>query len=702
MIWNKKRIDGQLVKNVMKRYACDALTASILVRRGITDGSDALYMLETNMRYLSSPFLFKNMEDAVDRIISAKEEGEKVLVFGDRDVDGMTATALLYEALQDFGLDVRWQIPTGDERYGLSHEAVEKFADDDGTLIITVDCGISNFAEIEYANEKNIDVIITDHHKPQDTVPDAFTIINPQLEDAGYPLKEISGCTVAWKLVLALRFATTEMYKTSICLLNVRPINNAYTVEVRKLVNLVPVASLTEHVQEGGVSFTATRLPQFLQGQQIFVWNETAQKNLLEKIFGTSVEFNFFDLQPSVAKAFPELQAASLLRLKESSTIGKYISEKNTELDAFVNIFITFVQNANKAFSEREHEEVQLAALSTVSDLMPLKYENRMIMKLGLRAMNKKLCPCLADILSQQGMMVQHIGTHDINWFIAPVLNAAGRMGKPELAVQALIEKDVGKRQKLVGELLQMNDERKQLSETCWNEIYDESYTSFNAHNQKLVVVSSDKLNRGVSGIIASRLVNTFNVPSIVICKMDDGTATASCRSVKGFHILDLLSPNKDIFIDYGGHDYAAGFTLLQSNLNTLLENLKRASGYIEFNDTGNETVDIDAELTEQYLTPNILNYVDNFEPFGENFPELTFLSRNITLEDANIVGKGSKKHLKLNLKYGQLRWSAMYWGAGELLESIRSKKTIDIVYTVTRNYYNKVVSPQLIVVDLK
>ena len=264
MQWIKKELSREPVKAIMQRYNCDALTASILVRRNIVEGEKVLYMLETNARYLHSPFLFNNMEDAVDRILNAKDEGEKVLVFGDRDVDGITGTALLYEALRDFGLDVSWQIPTGDETYGLSETAIENFAKNDGTLIITVDCGISNFNEIEFANEKGIDVIITDHHKPQDKVPNAFTIINPQLDDSGYPMKEISGCTVAWKLVLALRFAMTEFYKSPICLLNVRPINDVYTIEVRKLVNLVEVASANEHIQEGAVRFSATRLPQFL------------------------------------------------------------------------------------------------------------------------------------------------------------------------------------------------------------------------------------------------------------------------------------------------------------------------------------------------------------------------------------------------------------------------------------------------------
>lgn len=702
MEWIKKPIDGTLVKSIMQKYSCDALTASILLRRNIVDGEVALYTLETNSRYLNSPFLFRNMEDAVDRILNAKDEGEKVLVFGDRDVDGITATALLYEALKDLGLDVSWQIPTGDETYGLSKEAVEDFAKRNGTLIITVDCGITNFNEIMHAASFGIDVIVTDHHKPQENIPKAFTIINPQLEDSGYPVKEISGCVVAWKLVLALRFAMTEFYKNPICLLNVRPINDAYTIEVRKLVNLVEVASINEHIAERSISFTATRLPKFLQGQQIFVWNNAVQKKMLEKIFGTGIEFNFFDLQPVLAQKFPELGESSLLRLKDFSTIGKYLPEKNTEIDAFLNIFITFVQTTNRLFSEREHQEIQLASVATVADIMPLQGENRMLLRLGLNAMNKNLRPGLADILARQGFGVQKIGTNDISWSVSPVLNAGGRMGRAEVALKMLIAKESAERNDLVDELFKMNNERKTLAETCWGQIIDESYKSFDEHNQKLVVVASDKINRGVSGILAARLVNTFNVPSVVICEMSDGTATASCRSVKGFHILDLLSPSKELFLDYGGHDYAAGFSIDNKNLPLFLKNLKEASTHIELDSKIGKTLEIDAEIPEAYLNENILKIVDRFEPFGEGFGNLVFMSKNLKLEDAIIVGKTERKHLKLTIKAGNTKWAAMFWGEGERLESLRGVSTVDIAYNITRNTFNGNVIPQMIVLDLK
>ena len=178
MKWDKKDISPEKVKEISSKYGCDLLTASILARRGIYTGDATRFFLEDDILSLRNPFALDGMEDAVERILAAKEEGEKVLVFGDSDVDGITGTALLAGYLESIGMDVSWRIPTGDDAYGLSLEAVEDFAAKDGTLIITVDCGISRFSEIKRAGELSIDVIVTDHHEPQEELPEALVIIN--------------------------------------------------------------------------------------------------------------------------------------------------------------------------------------------------------------------------------------------------------------------------------------------------------------------------------------------------------------------------------------------------------------------------------------------------------------------------------------------------------------------------------------------
>ena len=360
MICTKKDIAPEQVRELCGRFSCDPLTASILARRNITSGPDIQYFLEDDLRYLHSPFLLSGMEDAVDRILAARDEGEKVLIFGDRDVDGITSTTILYRCLKDMGMDVSWRIPSGEDTYGLSLKAVEEFAADCGTLIITVDCGISNNVEIDRAVELGIDVIITDHHNPPENLPNATIIVDPKLPGDEYPFPYISGCAVAFKLATALRFAQNELYKQELCLLDVRPVNDAYTIDCVKLVNMTERSRLTETIAPGMVRIEDTRLLQFLQGQQILVWDAELQKKQLAKVFGNGVEFNMMDLRPEIATEIPSVRNASLLRVKEMSKILRYREGLQSEMDGFCNLFITYIQKktANSQNNKRIQEDL--------------------------------------------------------------------------------------------------------------------------------------------------------------------------------------------------------------------------------------------------------------------------------------------------------------------------------------------------------
>ena len=704
MDWQKKEIGPELVNEIKRKYGCDPLTSAILVRRGIIEGKDILFYLEDDMRYLHSPFLFKNMEDAVDRILDAKEEGEKVLIFGDRDVDGITSTTLLYEALKDMGLDVSWRIPTGDESYGLSVEAVEKHAANDGTLIITVDCGISNFKEIEKANSLGIDVIVVDHHTPQESLPEAAVIINCKMPDSGYPHENLSGCATAWKLITALRFGMQPFYKQQVSLLNVRPVNDAYSIEAVKLVNMVQIGKITETIVPGMLSFSETRLGSFLNGQQIFVWDAPLQKKQLKTIFGNGIEFNFFDFQPEVAKQFPQMGDMSLLRLKEFSTIGKYYEDAQSELETFKNIFITFVQQKNNFYGKREASEIQLVALSTLADLMELTGENRIIVKQGLKEINKKPRLGLVDLMAMQKLLGAPIGTEEIAWNISPLVNASGRMGRPETAIELFLAQDSGERTAKAQEIFQMNEDRKALGSKAWEIALPLAIESLKEYNEKLVVAVSAEFHRGITGILAGKLAEYFKLPALAICLMPDGSAVASIRSARGFRLLDFLEPYSELFLDYGGHDFAAGFGIEQEKLNQFLESLKHFSVSMEFeSDADSETLTIDAELPHDYLKPEILNLVDKFEPYGCNSPALTFMTKRVKILNANIIGKAEPLHLRFNLECGKYKWNALYWKAAEKLGTeFKVGDYADIVFNVSKNYFNGTVTPKMVIKDLK
>jgi len=701
MKWEKKEISPELVKEISAKYGCDLLTASIFARRGICNGDSIRYFLEEDIRYLRNPFALDGMEDAVERILAAKDEGEKVLVFGDADVDGITGTALLTRYLQSLGMDVSWRIPTGDESYGLSLEAVEEFAAKDGTLIITVDCGISRFSEIKRANELYIDVIVTDHHEPQEELPEALVIINPKLKNSSYPFRGLSGCGVAFKLVCALRFAQkSELYGQQVCLLNTRPLNDAWVIEIAKMRNLLVIDTLIETIVPGMVTISDTRLPAFLEGQQILVWDAPLQKQTLAKLFGRSVEIGMLDIAPQIGKEIPQTSGQSLLRIKELSKIAKYSDKEPGELDVFVNLFTSYAGN----YTAAEDQDIQLAALGTIADIMPLLDENRIIVRKGLESLEKRPGSGISQLLHKLDLAGRRFDTKDISWKLCPTINAARRMGSAETAAALFFEKDPAKINKLAGDLATMNENRKELEDETWAIVEPMAYKSFADYDEKFTFVYSEKINKGVTGLMAQRAVRQLNVPAIAV-SIGDEICTGSLRSTKGYNICALLEQCSDLFIDSGGHQAAGGFSMVKENLDDLLERLKKIPDTIEFDKEHDEgCINIDAELPNDFLSPDLLKLVDRFLPYGKENEPLNFLAKNLTVKEINFIGRPESKHVKMTLDSGRHKWPALYWQSADRVTNgeFAVNDKVDIIFNLTRDYYRGNETPQMMIIDLR
>ena len=712
MKWEKKEINGEQVKEISAKYGCDRLTASILLRRGFSSGETIRFFLEDDLMSLRNPFALDGMEDAVERILAAKEEGEKVLVFGDADVDGITGTALLACYLESIGMDVTWRIPTGDESYGLSLEAVEGFAAKDGTLIITVDCGISRFGEIKRANELSIDVIVTDHHEPQDELPQALVIINPKLRDSNYPFRGLSGCGVAFKLVCALRYAQrSELYGQQICLLNTRPVNDAWIIEIAKMRNLMVVDTLVESIVPGMISITGTRLPSFLEGQQILVWDAALQKQAFAKLFGKGVEVGMMDIAPQIGKEIPQTAGLSLLRVKELSKIAKYSDRELTELDVFVNLFTSYARlrtardgEKKPSDSEAESADLQLAALGTIADIMPLLDENRIIVRRGLESLEKKPRPGISNLLYKLELAGRHFDTKDISWRLCPVINAARRMGSAETAAALFFEKDPRKIEQLADELAGMNENRRILEEETWAITEPMAAKNLPEYDEKLAFAFSEKINKGVTGLMAQRACRRFNVPAMVISVSSD-ICTGSLRTARGYNVCSLLEQCSDLFIDSGGHQAAGGFSMVMENWDSFMKRLKTVTGTMEFEEEQDEEIiQIDAELPHDYLSPDILKLVDRFEPYGKLNEQLNFMAKKLAIKEINFIGKPESKHVKMTLEAGKYKWPALYWQSAErvLNGEFGVNDKVDIVFNLSRDYFRGIETPQIMIMDLK
>ncbi|MDR0475067.1 MAG: single-stranded-DNA-specific exonuclease RecJ [Treponema sp.] len=716
MKWEKKEINPEQVRELAAKYGCDQLTASILIRRNITSGDEIRFFLEDDQRHLRNPFELPGMEDAVERIIAAKEEGEKILVFGDRDTDGITSTSLLAGALKNLGMDVSWQIPTGDERYGLSMDAVENFAKNSGTLIITVDCGISNLAEIRRANELCVDVIVTDHHNPQDELPEALAIVNPKLQGSKYPFQYMAGCGVAYKLVSALRFALKSIYYDQpVCLLNTRPVNDAWIIEIVKIRNLCITGTLAETLvfdSETGrslVSITETRLPAFLEGQMIHVWDAPLHKKIFSKLFGNGVEIGLIDLAPDIGKLIPSTAGKSLLRIKELSRIAKYQDNECGELEVLVNLFTAFVQRNAKIFDSDDASDLQLVCLGTIADIMPMKDENRIMVQKGISSMSEKTRPGLSNLFSRLEFTGagRRISAQDISWQLCPVINSAGRMGSPEKAVELFLEKDESRRNKLTNEIISMNEGRKKAGEEGWFIVEKRARDNLITFNSKLAAAYGDDIQRGFTGIHANRLAGLFKIPAIVISISKEGQVQGSLRSPGNFNLKYLLEPCADLFLDWGGHDCAAGFSMdtktNPQNWDDFLQRLKNLVSSMDIEAQDESVLMIDAELPLKYLNPEIFKTIDIFEPYGEENRPLLFMSRGLKIADISLMGKPEAKHVKLSLDTGAYKWPAKYWNAAEKVNrEFTAGDKADVVFSLGRNWFKGMETPEMVVSDIK
>ena len=230
-----------------------------------------------------------------------------------------------------------------------------------------------------------------------------------------------------------------------------------------------------------------------------------------------------------------------------------------------------------------------------------------------------------------------------------------------------------------------------------------QAYENFDKYNKKLVVVVDPRIHRGISGILAAQLVKVFGVPAVAITILEDGTAIGSVRSTRGFDVTPMLDSCGNLFLNHGGHNYAAGFSLNKENLDALLQHFLDYTPVIELEDNDQQLVQADAEIPHSYLTPDLLKITDLFEPYGESNPPLTFFSRRLKIVTADIIGKGEKKHLKLILAGGKHKWPALYWNAAERLGTdFAPGDTIDLVYRVERNVFNGMESAQMVVQEVE
>ena len=700
--WNKKPLDPVEVKGLSLRYGLGLLEASILLRRGIFESKDLLFYLEDDLRFLHNPFLFQAMEDAVDRLLAAQEEKEKVFVFGDRDVDGVSATVLLVEALQELGLKPEWKVPEGEETYGLSDQVIELIAKQECTLLLTVDCGISNHDEIVKAVEAGIDVIVLDHHVSPEDLPPAMAILDPKIPEETYPFPYLSATAVVSKFIWALKFAQTPLYNQRLCLLHVRQEDSNLIVEACHLVNLLIKKRLCLVFSPESSRLEVAKLAEFLQDQEIYVWDSAQQTTLLKQIFGSRAIISLFDMAPGIYQAFPALKSLSFPEVLAKSRLPKYYPESGP-IDILVSLFISSVHKKFPALGSHFTQVLDLVALSTLADMMPLEGENRILVRLGMQTLNKTSRSGLRSLLMKLKLLGHPLSTTEVSWQLTPVLNAAGRLGEPASAIELFLTAEEGRRRSLADRLDELNQERKALSQTAWTDVLPQARQYWESSGERFAMVHDARVPKGITGILASRLMNTLGVPSLVMTEQKNKTI-GSLRTNRGFETRRFLDAFADLFIDYGGHAQAAGFQMLTENFEAFQQRLSTLLPQFELSNKTDQTLEVDAEIPLTLMTADLIKVVDQFEPYGEGNRPLCFVSKGLRVLDADLVGKSSVQHLKMTLDTGSVKWPAIWWNALDFLTSqkLTAGDTVNVVYQLGRNYFYGQESLQLTILDLE
>lgn len=707
MKWIKEPIYVEDVRTIHERYKVDLLSASLFARRQITHFDQIEFYLERDLVYLHNPFLFDEMEMFVDRILSAKEEGETLCIFGDRDIDGISSTVLLINELKALGIETLWHLPEGDAPYGLTKEGIDFAHRRGATCLVTVDCGISNHEEVTYARSLGLDVLITDHHLAGEIIPGAEAIINPKLSGCGYPFADLAGCGVVAKCIWALRFAQTEFYKEELLFLHALPGNETIIIEALLLKNLQIEQRITEEIVPGVLALEQSRLVQFLDRQlPILVFDEETEQLLLHEAFGSATQFNLTDIRPLLATTLEQIGDKSLFNLKQMSRTLRY-KRQASELDLLIALFTAYIYRKHPQLSTEYEKILDLVAIGTIADLMPMVNENRIMVRLGLEQLGLAEREQLRPLLLAQNLIARKITTTDVGWHISPILNAAGRLGQPQLALQLFLSHDADEIEKLTQQLLHLNRERQRQGELHWERLAHQAQQSHAHYEGKFLMVEDSTIRRGMTGALASRFLRAYNVPTLVVAQLEDEPIyTGSMRSPNNFNSRSFLSQFSDLFITFGGHACAGGFRIAQENYLLLKERFGKVLAEMDERDEEEEVVRIDVELPPEYLNPNLINLVETFEPYGEQNPPLHFFISDAYVEDIQYLNSSRSNedgHLKLQIAYGNYRWPALYWNASSKVNTEFSKGDyIDLVFRLGRNYYRNNETLQLTVVALR
>jgi single-stranded-DNA-specific exonuclease len=551
------------VDQFMELINVPRVIAQILLNRGVGTFDEARYFLKPTMDDLHNPFLMADMDQAIERIASAIEKNEHIMIFGDYDVDGTTSTTLLYLTIKLLTDQVSYFIPDRlKEGYGLSIYGIQVAKERGAGLILAVDCGITANKEVDQARLMGLDVIIIDHHVPGETLPDAVAVLNPKRMDCDYPFKELCGVGLAYKVAQAL----------------------------------AEQVGLPDHAV---------------------------------------------------------------------------------------------------------YTHMDLVALGTTADIVPLRDENRVLTKYGLAMIQETKKAGLQALINAVGLKQKEIVTGHVVFGLAPRINAAGRMGDANRVVRLLTTENREEAEQLAEELNMENIRRRQQDSVAFEEARDVVENDKFLSEANGIVLASERWHPGIIGIVASRMVEAFSRPVVMIA-MNGDTGRGSARTMGDFHLYNAIKECADLLIQFGGHHHAAGLSIARENVTAFQQ---RFHEVVTANATPEDFISrlkIDSEIEFDEVTPRLMKLLKMLGPFGPDNNHPVLVSRNLTLVGApNIIGS-EKTHLKFKVRQNNHVIDAIGFGMADYADQLRAQPNrVHLAYTLEENTWHGKTSTQLRIKDI-
>ena len=695
----------------------------LLNLRGIKTKSDIFDFFFQDIYSLSSPFGIKDMNIFVDRLKEAIESEEKILIYGDKDADGITAASIIYNTLKSVTKNVEAFVPNHSTGYGLSKSVIEEYANSGTSLIITVDCGISNVEEVEFAREHSIDIIVTDHHDIPEILPNAYAIFNPKLSNTGFVSKNFAGCVVAFKLMQAFVLSYTRVYNKDIIILDYeidKKNNILKKVKALKSTNFVlnnePFGF--EIVKENENSYKSIYSDfydelltedELLEELATYMFEGdgailvlTGGEDRLKRLLSIFEKYEIF--LPAFDKVYDLLQLGAAygnVNIKNFRTLNefalalnvniyKYEDIEHRDLIIKMEIFKRMFYMSQKQFQNYLKRESILAAFGIVADVVPVIEENRAYIKCALEELSKPSHIRYNAILEKMNLLNTKIDTQTIGWRLAPFINAAGRMNKPEYALQLLTSELKEEALKLSEEVYNMNETRKSLTDECFNTV-SEYIKNNDSLSMPIILVKSKEIEQGLTGLIAGKVLNEYGKTAIILHEDEElGICTGSIRSRGNNNAREMLEFTSVYLNKFGGHKNAAGFSLNIDKFDKFAEKIIKYSLENNFESSEKESKNYDMILDLKYINVELAEIIEAFEPFGVSNEEPIFYCNKVKVVKIKTFSKNDKLHLKIELNQGDKNIAAMLWDSNEEeVKKLENSNYIDICYKLKIDRYN-------------